>query len=637
MLAKSGLSAPHIPPVRQVGLTGPGVQVGTLHTTGGTLEASAHILAVSDSANLNGVLLTPSGGSLTLSGANLIAPDADNHRMITCDAGTLTVAHFGLDVILNAGLTSTGSTTLDASGNYTLTGANLPDFGAGNGYFHYVPLPPGDFDVKVHLASTPPGNWTKAGIMARDSVNPNGTGNWAVMYSSDQTTFSGTGFAGDQIRDGTGQRSWLRLRKAGTTLSGFYSSDGVSYTQMGPDKTISGWSTTTPTYLGMALAGTLSTTFENIDLPLPDLKTTELNLTNGAKTALSYTGIARLGALYFDGTPQPNGTYGSSSVSPPPGYVDDEHFDLAGLGTVALGTVTPVITWSDPAPIVYGTALSSMQLNATRPPGSGTLTYTPPAGEVLALGSHTLHVDFTPSDPDLYSAVSKEVAIEVGKATPVITWANPEPIVAGTPLSDTQLNATCPVSGTLTYNPPADTVLAAGTHTLHVDFVPDDPDSYNSTFKEVSLEVRPSPAYVEWINERGLTLGDAAVDADPDQDGLSNGLEFVLGSEPNPANEGATTLAGVLPVVSQDSGVLIFTFERADLSLGAASVTFQWSTDLTFPTANDVVVPDSGTTTINDVKVAITDGSPKDTIVITVPAAKAAGGKLFGRIHASVP
>ena len=93
----------------------------------------------------------------------------------------------------------------------------------------------------------------------------------------------------------------------------------------------------------------------------------------------------------------------------------------------------------------------------------------------------------------------------------------------------------------------------------------------------------------------------------------------------------------MLPVVSQDSGVLIFTFERADLSLGAASVTFQWSTDLTFPTANDVVVPDSGTTTINDVKVAITDGSPKDTIVITVPAAKAAGGKLFGRIHASVP
>jgi hypothetical protein len=144
--------------------------------------------------------------------------------------------------------------------------------------------------------------------------------------------------------------------------------------------------------------------------------------------------------------------------------------------------------------------------------------------------------------------------------------------------------------------------------------------------------------YAQWISGRGLAAGDAAVAADPDQDGLSNGLEFVLGSEPNPANVGATSLSDVLPAASQNSSrAMVFTFKRADISLGAASVTFQWSTDLSFPLANNVVVPASGTTTINDIEVTIADGSPKDTIVITVPAAKAAGGMLFGRIHTSVP
>jgi hypothetical protein len=56
---------------------------------------------------------------------------------------------------------------------------------------------------------------------------------------------------------------------------------------------------------------------------------------------------------------------------------------------------------------------------------------------------------------------------------------------------------------------------------------------------------------------------------------------------------------------------LVFTFDRTDLSIGAATITCQWSTDLTFPTpANDVLVPASGTTTINDVVVDITDNSP---------------------------
>jgi hexosaminidase len=51
------------------------------------------------------------------------------------------------------------------------------------------------------------------------------------------------------------------------------------------------------------------------------------------------------------------------------------------------------ITWTTPAPITYGTALGSNQLNATTT-ASGSLTYTPPAGTILNPGTHTLSAVF---------------------------------------------------------------------------------------------------------------------------------------------------------------------------------------------------------------------------------------------------
>ena len=44
---------------------------------------------------------------------------------------------------------------------------------------------------------------------------------------------------------------------------------------------------------------------------------------------------------------------------------------------------------------------------------------------------------------------SKNVTINVTKATPVITWSNPADIIYGTALNSTQLNATASVTGTL--------------------------------------------------------------------------------------------------------------------------------------------------------------------------------------------
>src|SRR6202000_2021789 len=82
----------------------------------------------------------------------------------------------------------------------------------------------------------------------------------------------------------------------------------------------------------------------------------------------------------------------------------------------------PVITWNPPSSIVFGTALSATQLNATASV-PGTLIYTPAAGTIPAAGNDTLSVTFTPTDTTSYSTVTKTVPITVTQASSTVTWA----------------------------------------------------------------------------------------------------------------------------------------------------------------------------------------------------------------------
>ena len=82
------------------------------------------------------------------------------------------------------------------------------------------------------------------------------------------------------------------------------------------------------------------------------------------------------------------------------------------INVVAAPLKNPTITWSNPKDIIYGTALSSTQLNAvTSVPG--TLTYTPPSGTVLSAGTQTLKVDFTPTDIANYNTATQTITINV--------------------------------------------------------------------------------------------------------------------------------------------------------------------------------------------------------------------------------
>ena len=88
----------------------------------------------------------------------------------------------------------------------------------------------------------------------------------------------------------------------------------------------------------------------------------------------------------------------------------------------------PTLTWATPAPITYGTALSSTQLDASSGGVDGTYAYTPAAGVVLGAGTQTLSVVFSPTETTVYSTVTDTVQLVVNQATPTITWATPAPI-----------------------------------------------------------------------------------------------------------------------------------------------------------------------------------------------------------------
>jgi len=130
---------------------------------------------------------------------------------------------------------------------------------------------------------------------------------------------------------------------------------------------------------------------------------------------------------------------------------DDESSDqqshvryVRGSGNVILPTdvfgmtlAEPLVTWSPPAPITYGTLLDSNELNATaNVPGS--FIYNPAAGSALNAGTQTLSAVFIPAAGNNFYTLSNTVSLVVLPAPLTLTASNtsrvfgqPNPVFTG--------------------------------------------------------------------------------------------------------------------------------------------------------------------------------------------------------------
>jgi hypothetical protein len=89
--------------------------------------------------------------------------------------------------------------------------------------------------------------------------------------------------------------------------------------------------------------------------------------------------------------------------SPSPQTDTADYTSVTKTVQLTVNQATSGITWNTPASIVYGTALSSLQLDATSS-NPGTLVYTPAVCTILPVGTNTLSVTFTPTDTTNHSS-----------------------------------------------------------------------------------------------------------------------------------------------------------------------------------------------------------------------------------------
>jgi uncharacterized delta-60 repeat protein len=274
--------------------------------------------------------------------------------------------------------------------------------------------------------------------------------------------------------------------------------------------------------------------------------------------------------------------------------------------TIDVTQATPIITWANPTAIVYGTALSAIQLDATSNV-PGTLAYSPAAGSVLYAGNdQVLSVTFTPTDTTDYKTAFVAARIDVDLATPTITWANPADIVFGTPLGPVQLDASASVPGTFMYTPAANKMLNSGRgQELSATFTLTDAADYKLVTITTTINVLPAPQkatpVIIWPDPAGIAYGTALGAAQFDAT-AAFGSTAVAGTfkyTPNPGTVLNAAPGQILTVdfTPDDTTDYTSTTATSTINVARTTPTITWANpaDLTFGTPLGVAQLDAAT------------------------------------------
>jgi len=240
----------------------------------------------------------------------------------------------------------------------------------------------------------------------------------------------------------------------------------------------------------------------------------------------------------------------------PPHLVALVHiFDCDSTGSYIINYGTPnTLTWPTPAPVTYGTPLTSTQLNATATV-PGTYVYNPPAGTILPPGTATLSVTFTPTDTTHYGILTGNVSLTVQAAPLTITANNNFTKVYGQTESfaGTEFTATGLVNGdtvtSVTLNsagaPPTAPVANSPYLVVPSAATGTGLNNYTITYNAGALAVTKAPLTVI-ANSVSRAIGDANPTLTGTITGLQNG-DNITASYATTANPASPT--GQYPIV----------------------------------------------------------------------------------------
>jgi regulation of enolase protein 1 (concanavalin A-like superfamily) len=187
-----------------------------------------------------GVLVYDSEGSLIFGEAPWDDPDTHDDLpppWITQDVGS--VGKDGLAV--------------HASGVFTVKGSGADIWGTADGFkFVYQPVN-GNVEITARVTGVQNTDvWAKAGVMIRESLASNSKNAAMVATAASGLSFQYRATAGGSSASTGAAGSapkWVRVRRVGSTLTGFYSADGTNWTQAGTQQI----TLNTVIYVGLAV------------------------------------------------------------------------------------------------------------------------------------------------------------------------------------------------------------------------------------------------------------------------------------------------------------------------------------------------------------------------------------------------
>jgi len=314
----------------------------------------------------------------------------------------------------------------------------------------------GNFTVSASTTNTDSGDLAYSyvsgpcGIVSGATFSSSGAGTCVVQANGAETTNF----------NAASQTQSVTIGKANSFVTTWPSATGITYGQALSASTLTGGSASVPgsfafttpatippagTYSASVtftptdvtsyntVTGTVSVTVDKVNQATLDVVAIPSTVVYGNTSALSILGGRGTGAVTYNiGASTGCSVAGSTlSVTNAGGTcavtatkAGDANYNAAtsSPSTVTLIKAMPVITWVNPADIIYGTALSVTQFNATAS-AAGTFTYTPASGTILNAGNgQTLSVNFAPTDSANYNAMpSTTVTINVLKAFLTVT------------------------------------------------------------------------------------------------------------------------------------------------------------------------------------------------------------------------
>jgi pectate lyase len=275
------------------------------------------------------------------------------------------------------------------------------------------------------------------------------------------------------------------------------------------------------TVLNAGVAQTLSVTFTPADASDFTGASASVALTvNKAPAGVALTGLDHT----YDGSPKgavatttPAGlavalTYNGAVAAPAGagsysvlGTISDANYFGSASGTLVIAKATPVVSWNAPADVVYGTALSATQLNASANVPGG-FTYTPAAGTVLNAGAaQMLSVAFTPADGANYNPTGAATTLTVTKAAASVAFGNLNQIYDGSPKSVTATTTPVGLAVSVSYNGAGAAPTAAGSYGVQATV---DDTNYTGSAADTLVVAKATPL-INWSAPASIVYGTA--------------------------------------------------------------------------------------------------------------------------------